>query len=276
MAEPVAWKTLHQGAHSAPVVLAVDFDTTGRPEARFSDLVKNLQTDLPIWETVPLDASDPAATSAEGYLDLWTAPLAAERIPVRALMGFCAGSVYATALAQRVAQWQAEDPVLILIDPELTTPQTLMWQFQKVVGFLSSGLTAEEMEQATQEGRRILATLTEVPALRDALIELMRVAGEPALIRSGLDEARRAELIGVFSSFLHYLSAAGDLDPLDAWTSATALCSSSPLSGLNAMRATGMGPDRLRLGREWNFDVEHATMLADHEVAKAVSRLLES
>jgi hypothetical protein len=264
---------LVDGDDSDPLVLTVDFDASGRMEARFSDLVPNLKPGHRIWETVPPAEDGEAARSGPGYVEHWLRPVERERPRVAAVMGFCAGSVYAAALAERIAGWQ-EEPTLVLIDPELSTPQTLMWQFQKVVGFLASGLTEPEMEAAAARGQHLYDNAADVHALKAGLVALMREAGEPALIRAGLDETRRAELIGVFGSFLQYLAAAGDLDPRPRWRSAVALCSGSPLSGMNAMRASGLGADQVGVAREIDFAVEHAVMLADHGVAAAVSELL--
>jgi hypothetical protein len=247
---------------------------SGRPGRGFRyHLVTNLKTDFRIWETVPPEPGSESARSGAGYVEHWAQRLERERPQVQAVMGFCAGSVYAAALAERISTWQ-DEPILLLLDPELSTPQTLMWQFQKVVGFLAAGLNEQEMALAAEQGRQIYESAPDLRTLKDGLVELTRVAGEPALIRSGLDESRRAELIGVFSSFLQYLSAAGEIDPVQRWRAATALCSSSPLSGLNAMRTAGMGADQVSVAREVTFEVEHAVMLADKDVAAAVSDLL--
>jgi hypothetical protein len=274
MTEAGDWKTLMDSEDYDAVVLAVDFDTTGRPEARFSDLVANLKSDFAVWETIPPAAGTELARTATGYIDHWARKAEAERRPVRALLGFCAGSVYAAALAERIRGWQDTEPLLLLFDPELSTSQTLMWQFHKVIGFLSSIISAEEIAEGRAAGQQVYDRIPDVGALKDALIELMRGAGEPALVRAGLDKPRREELFGVFDSFLCYLATASEIDPLDRWRSAIALSSTSPLSGLNAMRTAGMGAEQITVAREITFEVDHATMLANKDVAATVSDLL--
>ncbi|GAA2157713.1 hypothetical protein GCM10009760_60080 [Kitasatospora kazusensis] len=274
MAESGSWKTLVEGGGSGGIVLAVDFDTTGRPEARFSDLVANLRTDLAVWETVPPAAGSEYARSGAGYVDCWAQRLEAERPQIKALLGFCAGSVYAAALAERIASWQQAEPLLVIFDPEVSVSQTLMWQYHKVVGFMSSVISDEDVATAREAGLQLHNRTPEIGPLKDGLIRLIREIGEPAFTRVGLDEARREELFSVFESFLCYLAAASDIDPLDRWRSAVAFSSASPLSGLRAMRASGVGGDRLAVAREIEIDVEHGSMLADKGLAEAVSELL--
>ncbi|WP_329537858.1 hypothetical protein OG568_57180 (plasmid) [Streptomyces sp. NBC_01450] len=276
MGESGEWKVLADSGDSGAVVLAVDFDTTGRPEARFSDLVANLTTDLTIWESIPPAVEAAAEWSGKEYIDHWARKVAQERPEVRAVMGYCAGSVFAATLAERIAELQGSEPLLLLFDPEITVAQTLLWQFQKIVGFMSSVLPAEDIEAARDAGRRCYEQTPQVGPLKQGLTRLVREVGEPAFTRAGLDHTRREELFDAFGSFMGYLAAAGDLDPFERWRSATAISSSSPASGLNGIRAAGVGADQVSVGRELTFDVEHATMLADKEIAATVSDLLHT
>ncbi|MFF7634697.1 hypothetical protein ACFZB9_16290 [Kitasatospora sp. NPDC008050] len=274
MAESGSWQTLVDGGESGEIVLAVDFDTTGRPEARFSDLVANLQTDFGVWESSPPPGGGARARTGADYIAHWAEPLAAERPKIKAVLGFCAGSVYAAALVERIASWQQERPLLVIFDPEVSAAQTLMWQYHKVVGFMASVISDEDVATARKAGAELHDRTPEIGALKDGLIALIREIGEPAFTRVGLDEARREELFSVFESFLCYLAAAADIDPLDLWHDAVAFSSASPLSGLRAMRAAGVGGERLAVSREIEIDVEHGVMLADKELAAAVSALL--
>ncbi|TDD94231.1 hypothetical protein [Actinomadura rubrisoli] len=270
MSISAAWKTLAESENSAGIILAVDFDTTGRPEARFSDLVAHMGPGHTVWESVP----PPGGTlGPDDYIEHWAAPIEAGRRPVRALTGFCAGAVYAAALAERIRAVQDTEPRLILFDPELSTAQTLMWQYHKVMGFMSAVLSADEIAEARAAGQRLHDRDPEVGALKDALIALARETGEPALTKAGLDEARREELFEVFESFLGYLAAAGRIDPLPEWRKAIAFSSASPLSGLNAMRASGLGGE-VTVAEEIGIDVDHGTMLAHAGLAASFTALL--
>ncbi|RVX38752.1 hypothetical protein EDD27_1076 [Nonomuraea polychroma] len=264
----MAWKTLTDRGNSDSVVLAVDFDITGRPEARFSDLVANLEPALRVWETVPPPLE---VSSGDGYVEHWAQRLEQERPQVRAVLGFCAGSVYAAALAERISSWQGDEPLLVLFDPELSTAQTLLWQFHKITGFMASMLPPGEIDEARRIGQRAYEETPDVGALKDALIKLVGDFGHRALAKIGLDERRRDELFEVFSTFLTYLAAAGDIDPRERWRSAVAFNSSTPLSGLDAMRTAGV---EVLVAREINCDVDHGTMLADKDLAARLSGLL--
>ncbi|MET8630699.1 hypothetical protein ABZW30_44615 [Kitasatospora sp. NPDC004669] len=275
MAGSDSWRTLVDGGGSEGIVLAVDFDTTGRPEARFSDLVANLPGGLTVWETVPPEAGTPATRSGAGFLDHWSARLEAERPQVRALLGFCAGSVYASALADRISAWQDSEPLLLIFDPEISVAQTLMWQYHKVVGFMSSVISAEDVATARAAGQEVHDRTPAIGALKDGLVALIREIGEPAFSKVGLDEVRREELFSVFESFLCYLAAASEIDPLDRWRDAVAFSSASPLSGLRAMRASGVAGERLAVARELEIDVEHGAMLSHKGLADAVAEILE-
>jgi hypothetical protein len=283
MTETVAWRPLTAAgpATGGPatgqggLILAVDFDTTGRPEARFSDLVANLAPGYEVRETLPPSAGTADAASGEGYVAHWAREIERDKPRVRALLGFCAGSVYAAALAERITAWQEAAPRLILFDPELIRPQSLMWQFHKVVGFMAGVISDAEIAEARAAGQRVYDETTEVAALKDGLMRLVREIGDPAFARAGLDKPRREELLGVFDAFMSYLAAASDIDPGEAWRSAVAYSSASPLSGLNGMRSAGLtSPGEALVGEEIRIETEHATMLADKNLAIAVSELL--
>ncbi|HUR08574.1 MAG TPA: hypothetical protein VM347_38960 [Nonomuraea sp.] len=275
MSQPPGWKTLADGGESNAVVLAIDFDATGRPEARFSDLVANLTTDCAVWETVPPPMATPASRDGAAYVDYWSRRVREEGREVRAVLGYCAGAVYAAALSERLGDRQDAEPLLLLFDPELVVPQTLLWQFHKVVGFMSSVIPEEEINAAREAGLRAHDSHPGILELRDALIGVVRKVGEPAFARAGLDAALREELFTAFGSFMWYLAAAGGIDPRERWQLAQAFSSATPMSGLNAMRASGIGPDQVSVGREIAVDVEHGSMLADKQIAKTVSQLLE-
>ncbi|WP_255955716.1 hypothetical protein [Streptomyces odontomachi] len=283
MAESGEWKVLKAGGESGGVVLAVDFDTTGRPEARFSDLAANLATDLAVWETVPPVHGTAPTGSGAGYVDYWSGPIESEKPLVKAVMGFCAGSVYAAALTERISRFQEHAPQLLVFDPEISVPQTLMWQYHKVVGFMSSVISAEDVAAARAAGQRVhdetmqrvVARASQIRELKDGLIRLIREIGEPAFAGVGLDRTRREELFSVFESFLCYLAAASEIDPFTQWRSATAFSSASPLSGLRAMRASGVaGSESLSVAREYEIDVEHGVLLADKDLAGLVADVL--
>lgn len=54
------WRDL-SGGDAGSVLLAIDFDATGRPEARFTDLAAAPGPGYPLWETVPAAVAPPTA-----------------------------------------------------------------------------------------------------------------------------------------------------------------------------------------------------------------------
>jgi hypothetical protein len=265
-----AWRTLAAGENPQGVVLAVDFDVTGRVEARFSDLMPNLGIGDTIWETIPPPVRTERAWTGSEYVDHWARAALQTDLPVRALLGFCAGSVYAAALAERISQVQAP-PLLVLFDPELSVPQTLLWQFFKIVGFMSGTIPAAEATALREAGQRAYDECAQVGELQAALSGLLRERGEVAFAQAGLDRRLRGELLDIIDSCLCYLAAASQLDPLDQWKSAVAIGSSSPMSGLRGMRRAGT---EVTVAREIDVAADHATMLGDAEVAAVVRSLL--
>ncbi|MFD3554354.1 hypothetical protein ACFWWA_19960 [Streptomyces goshikiensis] len=268
-----AWKVLSAGDRSE-LVLAVDFDVTGRPEARFSDLAPRLQPAGGVWESLPPAAGTEAGLTGEAYLDRWHHGLGDQLPEVRAVFGYCVGGVYAAELAARIARTQEHSPLVVLFDPEPATAPTLYWQFHKVMEFMRSVATDDEVTAAQAAGRLAESGTADLGALSERLVDLFRQTGEVAFARAGLDEIRRAELFATFSSFMTYLSAAGRFDALARWSSAVAITSVSPTSGLNGIRSHLPSGHQELVAREIRVQAEHAELLRSDEVALVVDELL--
>jgi hypothetical protein len=262
---------LAKGEDPQGIVLAVDFDVTGRAEARFSDLVANLDTSYTVWETIPPPVRTQQAWTGAGYVGHWAAGIGQAGLPVRALLGFCAGSVYAAALADRISAAQGTSPLLLLFDPELSVPQTLLWQYLKIVSFMSGTIPPAAAGGMREAGQRAFEQHQEIAGLQAALARLLREQGAAAFELAGLDQRLRGELLDIIDSCLCYLAAASQIDPLSQWKSATVIGSSSPMSGLRGMRLAGTD---VCVAREIDVAADHGSMLADLEVAAAVRDLL--
>ncbi|MGN2364020.1 hypothetical protein [Streptomyces luridiscabiei] len=269
MTEPQTWRVLGN-AEAHELVLAVDFDATGRAEGRFTDLAAGL-AGLPfsIRETVPQEAGTGAG--GPGPVERWLEEVAADGRPVRAVFGFCVGGVYAGAIAQRIAERQGRAPALVLFDPEQSGPLTLYSQFHKVLDSMSTLLSDEETAQATAEARRAHELHTEMAPLGAQLLDVYQRIAKPVFDRLGLDEKRQEEFTAVFALFVGYLIAAEEIDPLPAWREAVVVTSSSPTSGLNGSR--GAGRD-IAVRRELRVDVPHVDLLRDPGVTRTVAELL--
>ncbi|MEV5989679.1 hypothetical protein AB0L85_32870 [Streptomyces sp. NPDC052051] len=268
------WREL-TGGNPEEIVLAVDFDATGRPEARFTDLAQRLGPDFTVWETAPQGMEAEAGPDGESYVKRWAEAARADGRTVRAVLGFCAGGVFAPFLADRIAEWQ-ERPKLLLFDPETVTPMTMYWQFAKVVELAAPTLTAAELAEAQDAGRRAQEELRSLDALSAELLTIFRRVGELAFPRLGLDATSSGELMATFSSFIGYLGAAGSLDPLAGWRTATVLASTTPTSGLNGYRQIHPDAGQDLVAREIRVETEHGNLLGNDEVAKLAVELLTS
>ncbi|WFE39915.1 hypothetical protein [Micromonospora sp. WMMD998] len=260
--------------HAERVILAVDFDATGRPEARFADLAERLTVDCAFWETSPPGPETERTASGPAYIEHWWTAFQRRPRPVAAVMGFCGGAVYAAALSERVAAWQGSEPQLLLFDPEIAVPQTLVWQFHKVVGYLAGVLPMEDIQRAQEAAQDLHDRECGMAEMCETLCRLTLEMGDVAFAQAGLSKPLRDELMGTFCSFLRYLTAAAELDPLPRWRTATAFQSVTELSGLHAVRTSGIGGAGPLVGREIAVDDEHAKLLANDEVAATVSGML--
>jgi hypothetical protein len=264
------WNVLHEGT-SGDLVLASDFPATGRTVPGFSDLVAKLLPASSVWETAPPPAGSEEGMSAADYTGRWLADLKEIGRPVRAVLGYCVGSVFAAPIAEQLAQWQPEPPAVVVIDPERPDGALIHRHYHELIAGLSVVLTPQEVTDAQEAGRRVRESAIDLASLARALSDLFRDAGDIGFARAGLDEVRRAELVGTFRGFLHYLVVAGEIDPVPVWSTATAISSVSPQNGLNVLSPR----EREEIvGREVRFDLEHAQLLCDPEVVALVSELI--
>ncbi|MEW2391022.1 hypothetical protein AB0933_21950 [Streptomyces venezuelae] len=222
---------------------------------------------LEVWHAVPPtpDGAWHKATGA-GHLRWWTEGLAAtlgER-PVRAVLGYCAGSVFASALADALAERQGERPTVVLFNPGAPGVATLTRDFRGLV---------EGMDVLTDDERAAL--LAEMEEIRQAHAPdaLVPVAEQyAALYRKGcallcrrleVDAELGDELAAVLHSYLAYLTAALDIPPTPVWRDAVSITSREH-----------HGSDFT--DTEQGFDVARADLLSSRAVAAAVGPLLHA
>ncbi|MFI6157932.1 hypothetical protein ACIBCA_35210 [Kitasatospora sp. NPDC051170] len=265
-------------ADSEELILASDFSaTTGRTVGGFGDLVPRLRTDLTVWETAPPPTGAELDMTAADHVDRWAADVRASGRPVRAILGYCVGSVFAAGLAERIADWQPAAPRVIVFDPEHPHAPLLHRHYGDALGVMASLMSAEDLATARRAGDEALKLQTggggdgDLAALAATLSGLVLDHGDRAFAQAGLDAARRAELLGTFRSFLYYLVCASQLDAGPVWRTATAITSLSPHNGLNSL-----APDHRDgvVAEEIRFDLPHADLLRDAGVARAVDVLL--
>jgi hypothetical protein len=270
------WKTLIEAHGDGGVVLAVDFDGAARPEARFADLAANLAgAGYSVWESVQPDLAT-AEQGAAAFLSHWLRCLVDEGPEIRAIIAYCAGSVHAAALAGQLAAARGVPVPLVLFDPETVDPDSMLFEFNQAIGFMAGIVPEPEIEDWKQTATRVRDRHEQLRPLCDELLGLVRAVGAPALDRAGLSAAVRDELIEMLSCYLRYLTATTEIDPWDQWSAAAVFTSTSPRSGLNALRAAGRGGPPIEVRQEIMVDVDNTRLLADPAVAHALDELLTS
>lgn len=253
----LSWKSLTKGDRDE-LILSVDFSTSGRTQASFADFAPRLDPPAAaFWTTLPPTADD--AVALDGYVDWWLTDVRKSGRRVTAVLGYCAGAVFAAALAERIGAWQ-DTPALVLFDPELPNTAGLYKDFHAAGDSLASLLMPEELTEFHEAGRQIERRYADdLAAVGPELALIFTRAVGTAAERLELDDDIRDDLAGVFGSLVGYLAAASAIDPLPLWARGTAITS---------------GPPSYPVGREIRFDVDHDDLLRINGVARALSELL--
>jgi hypothetical protein len=257
------WRVLSE-ADDEEIVLVCDFPTQIRPEASFSHLAPLLHPARTVWEAVPPQTGSQEGWSSKDYVAFWMDRLTSADVRVGAVLGFCAGCVFAAAVTEEVAEWQGRAPELVLFDPEQPTGGALYAQYHRGAELFGSVLSAEEVADVLGQGQKLLQDNDDVQVFGPALSRLYAEVGDTAFARVGLDPVRRAELSATFASFVSWVVAADQIDPTAAWAKATAITSST------GSAAAGLASREIRL------DVPHVDLLRDPTVARTVSGLLSA
>ena len=272
MPTPKAFNLIGAGDR-AGLILTSDFPATGRTVAGFSDLFAGLGRAEAVWETAPPLPGRETGMTGRDHVGRWLADVTAAGLPVRAVLGFCVGAVYAAELAEELGAAQGAPVPLIVFDPERPDPELLRRHYDGVIGGLSQVLSPGELAASeSAAGDALRESGDSMPKLADAFVRLLAEHGGPALRRSGLDQRRTGELLDTFSSFLAYLAAAADLDPRPAWGRAAAVSSGTAHSGLNPLPAEARAA---AVATELGFPVQHTDLLRDPDVVRAVGSLLD-
>jgi hypothetical protein len=260
---PAGWTAL--GRTEGDLLVACDFASAGRPIATFSDLVSLLPPGFTVWESAPPPYGEESGMDGAAHVDRWAGALRTAGRPVRAVLGFCSGSVYAGLIADRIAAWQPR-PRLVLLDPEPATPAMMLDFYRERVNRFASVLAPDEVAAALRAGEESAASALGLAArLRD----LCREVVAPACARVGLPESRVTEFVGLAGSYLHWLAAAIDLPA--RWPTAHAVNCATPGIGLRAVPPAER--DGLVASARY-LDVSHNDLMRSPLTAHAVTDLL--
>ena len=247
------WREL--SGRGTDLILCLDFPG-GRAEAGFAELAAGVPADacfLHIGRVGP----GPLAACA----DRWAAELTATGHPVRAVLGFCAGTAIATRLADAIAA-TGPPPMVVLFDAVPTTGDSLAGEFITALESSAKYLTADELADARGLSEELAETYPDdLPRIAAAVTgrygQLMRTVAD----RLSVHESLRRELIGGFTAYADYLLLAseGGFD----------LATTEPLFVCSA----GYEPP-VEDARTIALDVDHADLLRDPGVHKLVADLL--
>jgi hypothetical protein len=111
-----AWIQISSGGTTS-VFLAFDSDLTSRSEATFRDLVRMFPAPLTVLQATQPPGSFSAALPAGRYLDWWREGIACVDARIGAILGYCAGSVFASAMADELEVRQGARPAVVLFNP---------------------------------------------------------------------------------------------------------------------------------------------------------------
>lgn len=215
---------------------------------------------------VPVDACflhfrQAGAGSLAACVDRWADELLATGRPVRAVLGYCAGTAMATRLADAIAK-TGSPPMVVLFDAVSTTNGSLASQFVSALESSARHLTADELTAARGLSEQLVETYPDdlsriAAALTDRYDRLIRAVADRLFVHEFL----RQELTGAFTAYLDYLLLASE-GGFDMRTATPLfLCSADyepPVEG----------------ARTIVLDIDHADLLRAPQVHELVTDLL--
>jgi hypothetical protein len=195
--ELASWRELSDGGPD--LVPCLDFPG-GRAAAGFADLAAGVPAGACF-----VHLAQPGTGPLGACVARWAAELAGTGRPVRAVLGFCAGTALATRLADAVAA-AGPAPAVVLFDAVTTTAATLASQFATALEASARHLTAGELDDARALAEQLAATCPgDLPRIAAALAgrydQLIRVVAA----RLSVHEFFRQELTRTFTAYMDYL-----------------------------------------------------------------------
>jgi hypothetical protein len=242
------------------LVLCLDFPG-GRAAAGFADLAAGAPVDLCFLHLAGSGLH--ADSGLDAHIAQWVGEALGTGRPVRAVLGFCAGTALATRVADAVsATAGATPPAVLLFDAAAVPGGALRDQFVSSVRASAAYLAEGELDDARQWSRELLAAgRDDLPrvatALADRYDELMSGVAD----RLSLGEVIRRELTDGFAAYMAYLllAAQGGLD----------LRVGTPMFLSSRDHELPVDPARVR-----SFGVDRERLLGDADVWKVVAGVL--
>jgi hypothetical protein len=195
--ELTSWRQLSD--RGPDLVPCLDFPGA-RAAAGFAELAAGVRVDACFLHIGQAGAGPLAAC-----VDRWADELLATGRPVRAVLGYCAGSALAARLADAIAA-TGPPPMVVLFDAAPTTGDSLAGQFTSVLESSARHLTADELADACGLSAQLVAAYPDdlpriAAALTDRYDRLMCAVAD----RLSLPGFLRKELTATFTAYLDYL-----------------------------------------------------------------------
>ena len=258
------WSTISENALTRPIVLAVDFDVTGRKEATFYDLVQSFPRPLTVWLSAQPPDSYCKNLAPGEYLTWWASDSLGARVRVDAILGYCAGSLFASALADEMERRQGFRPKVVLFNPGKPGATTLKRDFNGTIQSMFLLTDQERSDFLERAERRLDGSLASFDEECDVVLDLYAQAIRITFSRAGIDSDVGDDLLGVFRSYTSHLRAAREVEYRPEWAKAAAVLSREHAQD----PAFTQTPLRSGTGRE--------RLLGDPEVARTAFRLIGS
>jgi hypothetical protein len=218
---------------------------------------------LPVWQAVQPSVSYAADGRGHRYLAWWREWPQTGAALVRAVLGYCAGSAFAAAIADELEDQQGRRPVVVLFNPGRPTLATLTRDLDGAIAGMHP-LTTKERSCFCTEGRDILGAGESFGRASAQVLDVYQRATRIAVHRLALDASIERELVELFQSYLSYLSAARELEVQPTWAAAYGLASADFVPGRE------FGPLGARL------NTARADLLRSPEAARATFQLLRN
>jgi hypothetical protein len=219
------WIPISEGEPDRPVVLAVDFDATGRKDATFRDLVQLLPAPLTVWLAARPPDSGAEDLPPSEYLEWWAGDSLQPPVQVGAVLGYCAGSLFASALADEIERRQGTRPKVVLFNPGTPDASTLGRDYRSTIASMSLLSQEERTTFIERADKHIDASGATFDEVSNTIFDLFGEASRIMFQRADIDADIGEELIGVFRSYISYLRAARRLEHRREWASAWAVVS---------------------------------------------------
>lgn len=222
------WKKIRNGTEKH-IVLTVDFDSGGRSEATFSDLAKNLTSDVSIYETDPLGLNREIGFTGIEYITAFVNSAMLIGKPIAAIAGFCVGSTYAEFLVRRIAELQEGAPELVLFDPDIVTRNNLIRQLRQSAAAVSSLFTPAEIAEINLSIQQSITEYDDMSQLATSIVTRFIEISQAAFDRARIAAILREELTTAFRSYVAYLCGSSTLTEFPTefpgWQNATCVLS---------------------------------------------------